>query len=247
MAFRQTGPALPLFVQFPPFESFSLDLVGCLLALVLAVSVIVAIWTKRAIATIAIVALLVTVFCSVLKIYPFSSRLLIFLVPFAFFVIATAVDQISWNIGRAAAAACAVLLLSVAVAKDISVAFHPFSVSEMRPALEKIAPRLAAGDAIAITEMSERLYQFYAPTLIPRATQIPRAARMWEFTAGKEALIEDVRKNGYRRIWLVAAHRTYVVKGLVRELAKSAPIAFEWTGPGTRVVLFDFTSANTPP
>jgi hypothetical protein len=209
--------------------------------LVLAIFVIVAIWTKRAIAIVAIGGIVITVFASALKIYPFSSRLLIFLVPLAFLVIATAIDQISWKAGRAAGTACAVLLFWVAVAKDVSVALNPFSVSEMRPALEQIGPRFEPGDAIAVTEMSGAMYEFYAPTLISPGTPMLGIAGSID---GGESLTEAARKNGYRRIWLVAAHCTDIVRGLVKELANTAPVVFEWTGRGTRVVLFDFTSGE---
>jgi Dolichyl-phosphate-mannose-protein mannosyltransferase len=202
LTFRQTGPAVPHSSWWAPFEFFPLDLVGCLFALVLAISVIVAVWTKRAIVIVAVGAIVVTVFASALKIYPFSCRLLIFLVPLAFFVIATAIDQINCKVGRVAGIACAVLLFSAPVAKDVSVALNPFSVSEMRPALEQIGNRFEPGDAIAVTEESEPMYQFYAPILISLGTPMLRLARSKDDKQryGWKPVAEAVRKNGYRRI-----------------------------------------------
>jgi hypothetical protein len=127
------------------------------------------------------------------------------------------------------------------VAKDVSVALTPFFVSEMRPALEQIGPRIEPGDAIAVTEYSVATYQFYAPTLISPGTPMLGIALYASSEERLKSLTETARKNGYRRIWLVVALNASKVR-----LANNAPIVFEWTGRDTRVILFDFTSSKVP-
>ncbi len=186
--------------------------------------------------------MLVTLVASSLHLYPFAGRMLIFLVPLVFFVIATAVDQLGNKFGQAAAAVCAVLLLALMVPSDLSRALEPYNRNDMRGALELIAPRLQPGDAIALGPLSGAAFSLYRPGLIPG--DVP----FYEIRKGADAtdVIGPAKDNGYRRVWFVSAHRIQQVDKIIGQLRKVVPTLFHWEGPGTRVLLLDFASGQEP-
>jgi hypothetical protein len=70
-------------------------------------------------------------------------------------------------------------------------------------------------------------------------------------TDDARSLTEAVEQNGFRRVWLVTLGplwgsyenelRMRYANHLIMEVERSAAIVFDWSAPGTRLVLFDFS------
>jgi hypothetical protein len=236
--FKVARPAYPGFpLHAEPWLWF--------LTLILIFSGITGVLSRRAICAVAIGAITLTLIASVLEVYPFSSRLLIFLTPLVLLLIAAGVDELHRLnlVGSVAAGALALLLVAMVVPKAVQIARQPVSVSDMRGALKKIRGSLRNGDAIAIAGGNGTTYQFYSPTL---GRDIP----FFE-TDDARSLTEAVEQNGFRRVWLVTLGplwgsyenelRMRYPNELIMEVERSAAIVFDWNAPGTRLVLFDFS------
>jgi hypothetical protein len=213
----------------------SYDALGWSLTLALVAAVVLVIVTGRRTALVAVGAILATYLAAVLQIYPFSSRLIIFCVPLTFFIIANGIDELRRITGHFAAAVVAGLLLSIMVPRVVEIAKQPQFSSDMRGALVTVSRKFENGDAIALWK-SGRLFRYYGAALKKRKVPVVNLDRD---ELGR-SLIEIAERKGYRRIWVVTAHRSNEVKPLIDQAAQTVPIAYEWTAPGTHVVLFDF-------
>jgi hypothetical protein len=209
---------------------------GWLLTLMLAVSIVAALVSRRLTCIVAINAALITLLASTMQIYPFNSRLLIFLVPLTLFVVAAAIDELDRLSGPVAAGVGAMLLFALIVPTAIGIAQKPPFVFAVRAALEKIHSDYRDGDAIAIAKGST-IYEFYERTMAPSPLPV------FAVNEGDKdhGLIDLVEKNGYRRVWLVSPRRIPKVQRLIQQVARKAPIVFEWNRGKTGLVLFDFT------
>jgi hypothetical protein len=236
--FKVARPAYPGFpLHAEPWLWF--------LTLILISSGIAGVLSRRAICGVAIGAITLTLIASVLEVYPFSSRLLIFLTPLVLLLIAAGVDELHRLnlVGPVAAGALALLLVAMVVPKADQIARQPVSVSDMRGALKKIRGSFRNGDAIAVAGGNGTTYQYYSPTL---GRDIP----FFE-TDDARSLTETVEQHGFRRVWLVTLgplwgsyeeeQRMRNANDLIREVERSAAIVFDWNAPGTRLVLFDFS------
>jgi hypothetical protein len=124
-----------------------------------------AVLSRRAIFGVAMGAIALTLIASALKVYPFSSRLLIFLTPIGLLLIASAVDEPSRLAGAVAAVVVAVPLGALMLQTAAQIGVQPVSVSDMRGVVTKIRDRVRDGDAIAVTWKNTRLYRYYSPIL----------------------------------------------------------------------------------
>lgn len=95
--------------------------------------------------------------------YPFSSRLILFLVPAALLATAAGLDELRRIPGRPVwlAAAIVVLMLQPVVAA-VTVARHPLGREEIRPVLAALLPRLRPGDAVYVYEYGHPQFRWYA-------------------------------------------------------------------------------------
>lgn len=212
------------------------------LALALIAAAIAALWRPRAICTVAIGAILLTLLASVFEIYPFSSRLLIFLVPLVFFILATGIDRLQ-SVAPFFATVMAIALLAVPFPHAMEFVQRPVVISDMRDALDEVAKNRRAGDVIAVWQPSYAIYQFYSPKLgHPAAPQLLVSRQ-----DDAHSLVEQAGREGYRRMWFVAAHRMNEAEDLIYQISGIVPVAFEWTAPRTRVLLFDLTSPAQHP
>ena len=233
LAFRNSGRAIPK-AEPPPYL---FDALSWSLSLALVIAVAAVVLTGRRTALVAVGAILTTYIASALVIYPFSSRLLIFCVPLTFFILATGINELSSRGGSFTAAFACGLLLSVMIPSAVEVAQRPYFSSDMRGALVRLNRGFKDGDAIALWK-SDKLFTYYKKVMrLPHAPIVDLNARKWE----GRTLTEIAERTGYRRIWVVTAHRSGQLEPLIRQTAQTVPIVYEWTTQGTRLVLFDFT------
>jgi hypothetical protein len=232
LAFRTRGPAdIGLGLISDPF--------GWVLVLVLVFSSIAVIIRRQRLAMVALGAIFTTLVVSAFQLYPFRTRQLIFLVPITFFIMASALDALYRRGKPVWAALAGLLLVALLMPPAIATLVEPRANSDMRDALEVVRDGFEEGDALAFGAWSLRSFEFYARTLVP--PEFPVFGVSPENRP--EELLEPAERDGYRRVWFVLSHRANEADALIQEVGRTAPIVLDWTGPGTRLVLFEFSSA----
>lgn len=214
------------------------DPLGWVLALLLVFSSIAVVVSRQRLAMVALGAILTALAVSAFQLYPFRTRQLIFLIPIVFFIIATALDVLCRRGKPVRAGLVGLLLVTLLIPPALVTVIEPRANSDMRGALEVVREEYEEGDALAFGAWSLRSFEFYAPTLI--SSDIPVFSVSPENRP--EELLEPAAKNNYRRVWFVLSHRTNEADTLIQDVRRAAPIVLEWTGPGTRLVLFEFHS-----
>ena len=209
---------------------------GWPLMLILPIAAIAVLLSRRWTAIVAVGAIFTTLLASGFHAYPFVGRVIVFLLPVAMFIIAAWVDDLDRIAGPLLASMAALLLLSLVIPRDVKQARNPYTKSDMRGALEAVNQRFKEGDAIII--WNGRLYHYYAYKLTAPDIFVVEVSPNMQASA----IMEKIKSKGYRRAWFVSAHKTGTISGLIKEIARSAPISFEWRARGTRAVLFDLTA-----
>jgi hypothetical protein len=215
------------------------DPVGLALVIAVAASLALAFIRRRPPDLLAAAAILLTLIAAAFQIYPFSSRLLLFLVPLAFFTMASAIDMLS-ELYWVAASFCALLLFRVMAPVALEVLVEPRAplATNFKEALHIVAQNSISGDALTIEPWSGRVFEFY------RRFDAPKLPT-FEVDNGEAAysMLERAKSEGYHRIWYLetspvdpsAAH-------LIEEVGDKTPIVFTWRRGRTRLVLFDFAA-----
>jgi len=231
IAFRQVGTAYHwVLSEWSDWKSWALTLLVC-------DATLVALFSRRALAVISFAAFVLTVLAAILFVYPFSGRLLIFLVPMVFFVIATAIDQVT-RLSTIAGGILVICLLALPVQLAFATAQTPLATPDMRELLRKVQERRQPGDAIAVSGWSDSMYAFYAPQFGLDKSRY--------FTVPWENKFEDLmgppEANHYGRVWFLLAFFTYQADGLIAKASAQVPVLYDWQQDGARLVLFDFGS-----
>jgi hypothetical protein len=183
--------------------------------------------------------ILLALAASAFRVYPFSSRLIIFLTPIVLLILAAGVEELDRRVGVAASGLLSISLIAIAGFTATRIAMEPVSFSDMRGALEKTRGRIEEGDAVIGGRLNLSLIQFY------RRSAIPANVPVFSIQLNKDAdLVVDIaRKHGFRRVWFVAGHRVAEADRLIEETERAAPIIFKWSARGGRLALFDFSNS----
>jgi hypothetical protein len=210
------------------------------LAIALAASLVVAFIWRSDVGLVAAAAILLTVIASAFEIYPFSTRLVLFLVPLAFFTMASAIDVVALKLHWLAASVCALLLFSTMAPVALQTLIEPQVplAKQFKEALHMIGQNSIEGDALAVEPWTGRVFKFYRRY---RAPKLPTF--MVHHGDGATSILERAKRDHYRRIWyLESAPVDPSAARLVEEVGSNTPIVFDWHSGGTRVVLFDFAA-----
>ena len=212
---------------------------GGLLVLIVPLAVAAVVVSRRWTAIVAAGAILTALLAAGLNTYPFAGRLMIFLVPVTLFIIAAGIDELDRIAGSVVAGIAAVLLLSIVIPTDVEVAKRPHYYSDMRGALEMVEQRFVDGDAIIV--FNRRLHRYYAYKLTsPDVFVFQMKSRSSGRRAHASSIMEEIKTKGLSARVGGGRSQNRLAKGYIKEIARTAPIAFDWKAPGTRVVLFDF-------
>jgi hypothetical protein len=228
LVFRQLDQA------FPQVKPDWFDWLNWSLALVLLLSLAAVVASRHRIGLVAAGAIFTTLIAAVLELYPFSSRLLIFLAPATFFIIAVGFDELCRVSGTVVAGVAAALLLSVFVPPSVGIAREPRSYSDMRGALEQVKREFKDGDLIVVWRTKE-LYQYYAGEL----TSLSAPVLILDQPDRVGSLIKMIKSKGYQRVWFVSAHHVKLTKRAIEEIMRIGPMQFEWRAYRTIVMLLD--------
>lgn len=233
LAFRQADAAqrdaLPEWFDWQSWALGSLFVAAAVLAAV----------SKRPLALVSIGTFGFAGLAAVFFIYPFSSRLLIYLVPIVFFIFATALDRVV-EVSRFAGVLLTAFLVVIPAQSAVTIALHPVATPDMREMLRQVQKGRRDGDAIAVSGWSDSMYTFYAPHFGLDKSRY--------FTTPidnqPEGLIGPVKANQYGRVWFLLAFFTSDADDLINGVSRNVPVLVDWQASGARLVLFDFSNAR---
>ncbi len=155
----------------------------------------------------ALVSIALTMLASGLHAYPFSGRLILFLVPAVFLALSALVDSMATLRPplRFVAVAVALALTGAELRESLPVAWKPFDWFDIKGALEFVRAKRADGDRVAVSVWSRHAWSFYAPEFglsdLPVVIRIPSEQ-------GAGAFLREAQEQGiHGRVWIVFSHR----------------------------------------
>jgi hypothetical protein len=171
------------------------------------------VYRDRVLAIMMISPFFVALLASAAQKYPLNGRLMLFLVPFVFFLIAEGLGWIysliaKWHVGTARVIymlpALVLVLLPAAVTWEFFVT--PYVGSNIKPVLQYVAEQRQEEDSIYVFHTINAVFDYYAPlygledtnVLMGRA-QLSKRAALQDFYDGVETL------QGKDRVWFIFA------------------------------------------
>ncbi len=153
-----------------------------------------------------IMPIILALAASALRIYPFSDRLILFIVPSLVIVVAegamvikTFLDRRHWLLGGI----FLVLLLAVPVTNALSYAVKPMSREEIRPVIAYLKAYLQPDDTVYVYDGALRAFKYYS-TRDGFAPSVIKGTRSHEDLQG---YIKDLAQlEGKPRVWLLFSH-----------------------------------------
>jgi hypothetical protein len=186
-----------------------------------------------------------TMVASALHKYPFSDRLVIFLIPTAILLVAAGFEGfLRWLPARwiwIAPVLLAALLTEPAIV-NVKAAVHRPLKEEMKPALVSLKHRLHRGDAVYVYFRGRPAYEYYAPLLDFEPTRIYLGNR----AEGATSVIADLAPlKGIPRVWILrhTSNGTAESNLLFALNGMAVPLADQVEARHVRADLYDFSRA----
>lgn len=218
-----------------------------LLALTLLGSVALARLSRR-VAGIFLVTLIAVLAASALHLYPFRSRLILFLLPLVYLALAALVQVIwqqtnRWR-ARPVAVGLALSLIFVMALPSWRVLRQPENAQDIKGAMAHIAKHRQPGDHVVLGSMTHKAFDFYAPTfqlddlpvVIFRVTPNP----VHDARATVRRICLDPQA---KRSWLVISHRLSDQADFLNVVRSISPPLAQWQGEGATAILHDFRAS----
>lgn len=173
-----------------------------------AAGIIALFWRNAAFAAVYTLPFVLTIAASSLRLYPFADRMILFLTPLLYFLVA---EGVAWAIRRipsprlqtpAWVLAGMVCLLPFVYANWERVQW-PYPRENMRPALQYIADHRQPGDAFYAYRAVFPTVEFYAPTVGIDPEQVIAGSYYGQFAATGLDELEALRQHG--RVWVIIA------------------------------------------
>jgi Dolichyl-phosphate-mannose-protein mannosyltransferase len=191
-------------------------------------------------------ALVAALAASALHLYPFRSRLILFLVPFVFLALAALVQQVHhvsrrWA-GQWLAAALAMATVAMPLRLSAHTLVHPNNYQDLRGALQYIATHREPGDHVMLSSWTHHSYNFYAPRTglgdMPQFEYTPTTNEVHNIRATVRRICLDTRSA---RTWVVATNQIVADNRHFRAaLNNMSPPLFTYPLEGAAVFLHDF-------
>lgn len=192
----------------------------------------------------------VTLAAAALQAYPFSGRLLVFLVPCSILLVAAGMEWMLLGRGRAAGAVwalLAVLLLARPAAAQYGAFLHPALCEEMRPLVEHLLSARQPGEPVYVYVAAAPAFRYY----LARAGVEPdddmhigtvQRAQSDAFRAELAGL------TGQARVWILVAHnRGQDERRLTAALDTLGTCRDRRREVGATLYTYDLTPASDPP
>lgn len=164
-------------------------------------------WRKqRDAALFLLLPVVVAVGLSAVSLYPFTARLLAFLIPFLLLATAAGASHSLTNLPRSLQflSPAALAVLAGAPIYAVATALPPSWVQHIRPVIAHVSQRLEAGDRIYVYSGAGLAFGYYAPRFgIPRDGVLLGRCSLAD---PRGYLRELDRLRGQKRVWFVATH-----------------------------------------
>ncbi|MEZ5706814.1 MAG: hypothetical protein R3E56_17090 [Burkholderiaceae bacterium] len=194
-----------------------------------------------------------------LQLYPFRSRLILFLVPLLWMAVATAVEVVcmGWRRsgvasgagsapwGTLAATGSSLALMVVVAGPTVRHALAPYNGADIKGAMAFVQARRLPGDHLMINAWSNKAFDFYQDAFdlgTRRFVYRPTHNAQHDALATAKRWICRAGESG--RTWLVLSHRFGQRGTLLGVLQSIAPIVAQWEGNGAGAYLLEL--APTP-
>lgn len=196
-----------------------------------------------------LVTLLSVLVASSIQLYPFRSRLILFLVPLTLLGLASLVQTIrdSRHQPRASTASwtLACLLLLVPAAQSTPVLFNPHNDQDIKAALNQVLGALKPGDGFLIDSMTHKAFSFYAPERgladTPLLVFRPTKNQAHDALASVRRICTQ---RTMQRSWVIVTHRHRDRIAYLDRLSSVAPPIGQWAHQGAVVRLYDFRNSE---
>jgi hypothetical protein len=172
---------------------------------------VISVFRQSKVAALVVVPILLTLGASMFRMYPFSGRLILFLVPYFILLIAAGFDfcveaALAFGASMRIEIPVACVALLVLCVWPVRKAHPPFYDSETRPMIAYLGSNLHAGDAVYVHEATWRQYQFYGPKFGLRSDQAETTTPTPTTHLGPKTLtiLKDIdRYRGSSRLWVL--------------------------------------------
>ena len=217
-----------------------------LLVLTMLGSVALARLNPRA-AGIFLVTLVAVLAASALHLYPFRSRMILFLLPFVYLALAALVQRIWGHMNpkaRPVAAGLALGLILVSALPSWRVLRHPSNAQNIKGAMAYVAAHRQAGDHVVLGSLTHKAFDFYTPTFqfddlpVVLFRQTPNPYHDALATVRRICLDPTAGRS-----WLLISHRLSDQATLLDVMRSISPSLDRWEGDGAAAFLHDFRSS----
>ncbi len=238
ISFQQLGP-----VPVVPLEGW-LKIPNLFISLLIVAGSIFLFLRSRRNFGILIGSIIITLCASILKLYPFSGRLIIFLVPILILIVSFAIDELAqsvmqWRKFLAGALVIGVVLISLIYTyQNFS---QPINNHNIKGALSFLEKNFHAGDVLAISAWSQPAFAYYS--------------RFFDLHNLPVSIIVDIKNDESQfmidlcsgevpgRVWILYSHRFSERLKLLDPLSRKYPLLASWEDGGAGVYLFDMSNA----
>jgi hypothetical protein len=209
----------------------------------LVLSVLAGIVTRRTILAVPLLTFMIAILASGLRVYPLSSRLSVYLVPMVALVLAIGVDALTgsddvrarWASPRPALATLvAIGLVTTAGVTAVRNALDPPNHEDAKTAFALVSEGYRPGDLVILEHGTRKAHEFYGGA---RLVGIPFEVIDWREDGG-ERMLELGREQDARRVWLVMTDRANRAEVLVPVLETVLVSDLRWQAENTHVERF---------
>jgi hypothetical protein len=196
----------------------------------------------RRMAGFAVMSVAFVLVASGLKVYPFGSRVILFLVPLAYLAASGLVDWLASTPRPATRVASIVLAIGLVVsllAPSLVIAAKPHNRSDIKGAMAYLLSHRVPNDALALSTWSEPAYAFYKPHFGPdRPPVVAIISRENDADAFLRKLCES---DTLRPTWIIYSHRFSERLDFLAKVRQVAPQITSWESEDSGAYLLDFS------
>ncbi len=216
---------------------------------------------QRRMASLLCVLLALTVLASGLHLYPFRSRLILFLVPVVCIGLAACVESLmalmesrrrfSGETVGAAAAHPSPVAWAAGLGLAVFVVFaalpqwrHPHNESDIKGALAYVQAHREAADSLMASSWTAKALLFYQSSFALKSMSTYIFTQTTNPNHDARATLRRACLRGAQRLWLVVSHRFSERAALLGALAPLAPTVDRWEGTGAAAYLLDLSGSS---
>lgn len=220
-----------------------------LLALVLLGSLALARRSPRA-GAIGLVTLLAVLAASSIQLYPFRSRLILFLVPLVHLGLASLVQAVHDSprlrpAGAPASGSLAALLLLLPAMLSAQVLLKPHNDQDIKGALEQVSGQFRPGDGFLIDALTHKSFSVYAPERglaeAPLLVFRPTKNQVHDAMASVRRICAQ---GTMQRSWVIVTHRHRDRQPYLDQLTSVSPPLMQWENAGAVLRLYNFHGSD---